>query len=57
MHADEEVQAVLGLFEGEIRIAEKESAKGVEKVLKILKLYNQKYSENELVLTKEKLQQ
>jgi KaiC/GvpD/RAD55 family RecA-like ATPase/tetratricopeptide (TPR) repeat protein len=52
MHQSEEAQAVLGLFDGEIRIAERESAKGAEKVLKILKLYNQKYSENELVLTK-----
>jgi tetratricopeptide (TPR) repeat protein/KaiC/GvpD/RAD55 family RecA-like ATPase len=57
MHPDEEAQAILGLFDGEIRIAERESAKGTEKVLKILKLYNQQYSENELVLTKEKLLQ
>jgi KaiC/GvpD/RAD55 family RecA-like ATPase/tetratricopeptide (TPR) repeat protein len=52
MHPPEEAQAVLGLFDGEIRIAERETNKGTEKVLKILKLYNEKYSENELILTK-----
>jgi tetratricopeptide (TPR) repeat protein/KaiC/GvpD/RAD55 family RecA-like ATPase len=57
MHPPEEAQAVLGLFDGEIRIANSESAKGREKVLKILKLYNQRYLENELFLTKEKLLQ
>lgn len=57
MHADEEVQAVLSLFDGEIRIAEKENEKGRTKVLEIVKLYNQRYLENELVLTKEKLLQ
>jgi KaiC/GvpD/RAD55 family RecA-like ATPase len=56
MHPPEEVQAILGLFEGEIRISEKETAKGVEQVLRIRKLYNQRYLENELILTKERLE-
>jgi hypothetical protein len=56
MHPPEEVQAILGLFEGEIRISEKETEKGIEKVLRIRKLYNQRYLENELPLTRESLE-
>jgi uncharacterized repeat protein (TIGR01451 family) len=56
MHPLEEVQAILGLFEGEIRIVEKETEKGLEKALRIRKLYNQKYMENEIVLTRERLE-
>jgi len=52
MHPADETQAILGLFDGEIKIAEKETAKGMEKTLKILKLYNQKYLEDELALAK-----
>jgi KaiC/GvpD/RAD55 family RecA-like ATPase/tetratricopeptide (TPR) repeat protein len=55
MHSPEETQAVLGLFDGEIRIAEREGAKGPEKVLKILKLHDQEHLEDELILTKENL--
>lgn len=55
MHSQEEVQAILGLFEGEIKIYEKETEKGTEKILRIRKMYNQRYLENELVLTREKL--
>jgi hypothetical protein len=55
MHPPEEVQAILGLFEGEIRIYEKETPQGAKQVLRIRRLYNQKYVENELVLSKEKL--
>ena len=56
MHPLEEVQAVLGLFEGEIKISEKETVRGIEKVLRVRKLYNQRYLENELTLTKEGLE-
>jgi KaiC/GvpD/RAD55 family RecA-like ATPase len=56
MHSDEEVQSILSLFECEIRIYEKETEKGAQKILRIKKLYNQKYLEKELVLTKEDLQ-
>ncbi|MGD9131156.1 MAG: DUF2791 family P-loop domain-containing protein [Candidatus Bathyarchaeota archaeon] len=56
MHSPEEVQAILGLFEGEIQIIERETAKGTEKSLRIRRLGNQKYLENELTLTREKLE-
>jgi tetratricopeptide (TPR) repeat protein/KaiC/GvpD/RAD55 family RecA-like ATPase len=56
MHPPQEVRAVLDLFEGEINIYEKQTRKGLEKFLKIKKMLNQKYLENELHLKKEKLQ-
>jgi hypothetical protein len=56
MHPLAEVQAILGLFEGEIKISEKETARGIERTLRIRKLYNQRYLENELTLTKEGLE-
>lgn len=56
MHAQEEVQAILGLFEGEIRITEKETDRGLEKLLRIRKLHNQRYLENEIEVTREKLE-
>ena len=56
MHPLEEVQAILGLFEGEIRISERETTEGLEKTLRIRRLYNQRYLESELVLTREKLE-
>lgn len=55
MHPVEEVQAVLGLFDGEIRISEKETAMGNEKTLRIRRLHNHKFLKNELVLNREKL--
>jgi KaiC/GvpD/RAD55 family RecA-like ATPase len=56
MHPQEEVQAVLGLFEGEIRITERETERGPEKILRIRKLHNQRYVDTEFILTKEKLE-
>jgi hypothetical protein len=56
MHTQEEVQAVTGIFDGEIKVYERESAKGREKVLRVRKLYNQKYLEEELVLSRESLE-
>jgi KaiC/GvpD/RAD55 family RecA-like ATPase len=56
MHSAEEVHAILGLFDGEIRISERETARGLEKVLRIRKLYNQRYIENELIVTRKRLQ-
>jgi len=55
MHSPQEVHAILGLFDGEINIYEKESEKGLEKFLKIKKMYNQKYLESELPLRKQRL--
>ena len=57
MHLPEEFEAVLGLFDGEIRVSEKETPEGTRQTLKIRKLGNQKYQENELILNKEKLEQ
>ena len=55
MHPAEEIQAILGVFDGEIRISEKETPQGAMQTLRIRRLYNQKYLENEIVLTKERL--
>jgi tetratricopeptide (TPR) repeat protein len=57
MHPSEELYAILGLFEGEINIYEKETEKGLQKFLKINKMSNQKYSDNELLLAREDLQE
>jgi KaiC/GvpD/RAD55 family RecA-like ATPase len=51
MHPPQDVQAILGLFEGEITLEEK----GPKKTLKIKRMYNQKYLDTELPITKEKL--
>jgi KaiC/GvpD/RAD55 family RecA-like ATPase len=56
MHPSQEVRAVLDLFDGEINIREKETEKGSEKYLKIKKMSNYKYLENELLLKKEDTQ-
>jgi len=56
MHPQQEVRAVLDLFEGEFNIYETQTRKGSEKFLKIKKMLNQKYLESELHLKKEKLQ-
>ncbi len=55
MHSPEEVQAILGLFEGEINIYEKETERGLEKFLKVKKMHDQRYLESELLLRKERL--
>ena len=57
MHPPEELQAMLGLFDGEIRISERETPEGTKQTLKIRRLYNQKYLENEITLTKKDLEQ
>ncbi len=56
MHPSQEVQAILDLFEGEINICEKETEKGLQKFLKIRKMYDQRYLESELPLRKERLE-
>ena len=55
MHPRQEVRAIVGLFEGEINIYEKETKKGLQKFLKIKKMSNRKYSKSELPLQEEKL--
>jgi KaiC/GvpD/RAD55 family RecA-like ATPase len=56
MHPPEEVQALVGLFEGEIKVSEKEKEMGLEKILRIRKLCNQRYLDSEIILTREKLE-
>ena len=53
MHPSEELYAILGLFEGEINIYEKETGKGSERFLKIKKMANQRYLKDELLLKEE----
>jgi hypothetical protein len=55
MHPPEEFQAILGLFEGEIRITEKETDVGSVRTLRVRKLYHQKYLENEIVVVRENI--
>jgi tetratricopeptide (TPR) repeat protein len=54
MHPTTEVQAILGLFEGEIGIVEKEGIEGSERFLKIRRMYNQRYLDTELSTKKAK---
>ncbi len=54
MHQQHDVEAILGLFEGEIRISERETERGRERIIRIRKLLNQPYLTNEFPLTKEK---
>jgi KaiC/GvpD/RAD55 family RecA-like ATPase/tetratricopeptide (TPR) repeat protein len=53
MHPSEELQAVLSVFDGEIRITEIETSQGAKQMLKVKRLINQKYSDREIELTKE----
>jgi hypothetical protein len=55
MHSSQELQAILDLFEGEINLYEKETERGSGKFLKIKRMSNQEYLEDELLLTKENL--
>jgi KaiC/GvpD/RAD55 family RecA-like ATPase len=56
MHPTEEVHAILGLFDGEIRVSEKETQTGLQKVLRIRRLYNRRYVEKELIVTRQRLE-
>lgn len=53
MHSPEEVQAIVGLFEGEINLYEKESSEGPEKFLRIKKMLNHRYVEHEMPFERE----
>jgi hypothetical protein len=55
MHPPEEVQAIIDVFDGEISIFEKETKKGPEKFLRIRKMYEQRYLEREVPLSKERM--
>jgi len=56
IHPQQEVRAIVGVFEGEINIYEKKTKEGFRRYLMIKKMLNQKYQENELLLKKEKLE-
>jgi KaiC/GvpD/RAD55 family RecA-like ATPase len=56
IHHSEELYAIIGLFDGEISIYEKETEKGLERYLRIKKMSNQQYLKDELLLTKEEPQ-
>ncbi len=55
MHSPQDVHAILGLFDGEIALENRKTSKGSQKILKINRMYNQKYLTSELILEKEKL--
>jgi hypothetical protein len=55
MHSPEDVQAILGLFEGQINIYEKDTERGLERFLRVTKMYNQRYLQSELLLKKESM--
>jgi KaiC/GvpD/RAD55 family RecA-like ATPase len=56
IHPPEELYAVLGLFDGEISLYEKQTEKGVGVYLKISRMSNREYLENEVPLKKEEAQ-
>ncbi len=57
MHPPQEVQAILDLFQGEIHIYRKKTEKrGMKKFLRIEKMYNQEYLDDDLLLRKGKMQ-
>jgi predicted ATPase/KaiC/GvpD/RAD55 family RecA-like ATPase len=53
IHPPEELYAIVGLFDGEISIRERETEKGTGRFLKIQKMSGQKYLEDEILLKKE----
>jgi len=53
IHPPQEVRAIVGVFQGEINIHKK----GTKKFLRIEKMLNQEYLENEIPLKKEKLRE
>ena len=53
IHPSEELYAILGLFDGEISIFEREGERSGGKYLKINKMSNQKYLEDELPMKRE----
>ncbi len=52
MHSPNQVHAILGLFDGEINIYERETKTGLEKFLQIKKMYSKRYVERALPLKK-----
>ncbi len=57
MHPTEEVHAILGLFDGHINISEIENQMGLKKILRIRKMYNKRYLETGISVTKDRIEQ
>ena len=55
MHPLHDLQAVLSVFDGEIRITERETPEGVKQTLRIKRLINQRFSDKEITLNREAL--
>lgn len=53
MHPSEEYEAIIGLFDGEISIYEKEAPEGAAMFLRIKRMTGQKYLKDEIPLTEE----
>jgi KaiC/GvpD/RAD55 family RecA-like ATPase len=54
MHSPQDVHAILGLFDGEIALLERKTSRGSQKILKINRMYNQKYLLEEVPIKKQK---
>ncbi len=53
MHSQEEVQAILGLFEGEINIYDRKAEEGRRRFLRVTKMHDQRYLKSEFLLEEE----
>jgi KaiC/GvpD/RAD55 family RecA-like ATPase len=53
MHSSEDVHSILGLFDGEINISERETVSEFKRFLKIKRMSSQKYLKNEIELSEE----
>jgi KaiC/GvpD/RAD55 family RecA-like ATPase len=57
MHPSQEVQAIQDIFDGEISIYENKTSKGSETLLRIKRMVNQRYLDNDLLMKKERISQ
>ena len=55
MHPPQEARAIVGVFDGEMNIFEKRTRKGLERFLRIEKMYNRRYSKSDLPFQEERL--
>jgi len=55
IHPQQEIRAIVGIFEGEINIHDKETKEGIQRLVKVMRMANQEYSDSELPLRKERL--
>ena len=53
MHSSKDVHSILGLFDGEINISERETIKEFRRFLKIKRMSSQKYLKNEVDLSED----